>query len=189
MVRHTNDHYIASLCFFRQLRWLKFFSQILGMACRSPFCSTHHGTTGFWSRLEPPRLDRRTTWVTGRVHAPKGPQIGGFLATLGHIQFQCAVLLKRYRARDAPQAEWAIGWTKERFGQSTGLKVPAFRTPGERGFGRRRPSGNPQGTAAPAPDPDPGGRRTLAAKSKFPCFLTNCVINGIAPRGHPTTRF
>lgn len=167
MVRHTNDHYIASLCFFRQLRWLKFFSQILGIACRSPFCSTHHGTTGFWSRLEPPRLDRRATWVTGRVHAPKGPQIGGFLATLGHIQFQCAVLLKRYRARDAPQAEWAIGWTKERFGQSTGLKVPSL--PHARRTGLRSAAAfrKPQGPAAPAPDPDPGGRRAFGPKSKF----------------------
>ena len=103
----------------------------------------------------------------------KAPRLAAFLATLGHIQFPCAVLLESCRARDVPEPGWAMGWAEAQIGPATDSKVPAFHRHDERGFGRRLPSGDPQGTAAPAPDPDPGGRRTLAATPKFPAFLTN----------------
>ena len=159
------------------------------MACRSPFSSkTPTGRRHSSRRLRP------TLGSSGGVAQESSPccrkpsELQLFFTPIATwtSRAQCQWKLSIEGCAGARESDRL---DQGRVGQSTGLKVPTFHSPSERGFGRRRPSGNPQGPAAPAPDPDPGGRRTLAAKSKFPCFLTNCVINGIAPRGPPTARF
>lgn len=170
-MRHTDDHYIASQCFVRQLRWLKFFFanprnglqvaiSLQNTHRRTPFCPAPLPRVGIvWRRC--PR---------GGSKLPKAPGTAAFLTPIAAWTSRLAVPVGSCRSRDVPQAKWAIGWTEERVGQPTGLQVPAFHTPGERSFGRRQPSENPQGPAAPTPDPDPGGRRTSGPKLRFIYF-------------------
>ena len=159
------------------------------MACRSPF-SSKTPTGGYHSgrRLCP------TLGSSGGVAQESSPccrkpsELRLFLTPIAtwtsRAQCQWKLSIQEYAGarvgdRLDQGAVWAIHGLE-------GPSLPHARRTGLRSAAAFR---KPQGPAAPAPDPDPGGRRTLAAKSKFPCFLTNCVINGIAPRGPPTARF
>jgi hypothetical protein len=159
------------------------------MACRSPFSSkTPTGRRHSSRRLRP------TLGSSGGVAQESSPccrkpsELRLFLTPIAtwtsRAQSQWKLSIEGCAgARESDQLDQGAVWAIH------GLESPNLPYARRTGLRSAAAFRKPQGTAAPAPDPDPGGRRTLAAKSKFPCFLTNCVINGIAPRGHPTARF
>ena len=159
------------------------------MACRSPFSSkTPTGRRHSSRRLRPTLGSSGGVAQESSPCCPKALRTAAFFHPNRHMDFPRAVpmeavdrgMCRSPRERSVgPRPGWAIHGLE-------GPSLPHARRTGLRSAAAFR---KPQGPAAPAPDPDPGGRRTLAAKSKFPCFLTNCVINGIAPRGPPTARF
>lgn len=159
------------------------------MTCRSPFSSTHHGTTGFWSRLEPPRWDRRATWIIGRVDAPKGPQIGGFFGPLGPHPISVRGSLRKVPSEGCARARVGDGLGRGTNWSATGSKVPAFHRHDERDSGRRRLERTPPGPTAPpsqSPPPDSWG---FVTKLRIHSFLTNYIINKFERQRRLNARF